>query len=386
MKIAVHPGGPVIEQFVGRDATEVFKGFHKKHISKHRMPVGIYERDLNDPAAEEFGKLHKYFIDNGYFNTNLKWFAMKISIAFALLSLSVVLVTSCDFWAIHYLGAIFLAAFWHQSGFFMHDFMHNHVFHEHRLDQWFGTFFGTLCFGVSGSWWGDEHFVHHVLTNTVDYSTNFVDPQKNEVVWAQNQKIFPFHTTFWHKLAIQVQHLSFVPLCVGLGRIGIIIASFSTECRLHEWMAGFLHRICLSAMLSFLPTWREVFMFYAIAAVCQGVLHIQLLVSHYSKPFCEQHKICNEVNWYRMQVECNINIVNPIWMDWFHGSLNFHIEHHLFPTMPRHNYRAASKHVKRACKTVGIMYDECSSTEAFIRTIKNMKDLSILFSHIIDPR
>lgn len=27
------------------------------------------------------------------------------------------------------------------------------------------------------------------------------------------------------------------------------------------------------------------------------------------------------------------------WMDWFHGGLQFQLEHHLFPRVPRHNLR-----------------------------------------------
>ena len=33
----------------------------------------------------------------------------------------------------------------------------------------------------------------------------------------------------------------------------------------------------------------------------------------------------------------------PPWMDWFHGGLQFQIEHHIFPRAPRHRLRAISK-------------------------------------------
>lgn len=46
----------------------------------------------------------------------------------------------------------------------------------------------------------------------------------------------------------------------------------------------------------------------------------------------------------------------PEWMDWFHGGLQFQIEHHLFPRMPRHNLRAASKLVRRACREAELHY------------------------------
>lgn len=46
----------------------------------------------------------------------------------------------------------------------------------------------------------------------------------------------------------------------------------------------------------------------------------------------------------------------PVWLDWFHGGLQFQIEHHLFPRMPRHNLRAAARHVRAACQQLGLEY------------------------------
>ena len=50
-------------------------------------------------------------------------------------------------------GAVLLAGFWQQSGFLMHDLMHNQLFHHRKLDQALGWLFGCVCFGVSSKWW-----------------------------------------------------------------------------------------------------------------------------------------------------------------------------------------------------------------------------------------
>ena len=57
-----------------------------------------------------------------------------------------------------------------------------------------------------------------------------------------------------------------------------------------------------------------------------------------------------------MQVRGTMNWSCPECFDWFHGGLQFQIEHHLFPRMPRHNLRKASKLVKPACERVGLIY------------------------------
>jgi len=39
-----------------------------------------------------------------------------------------------------------------------------------------------------------------------------------------------------------------------------------------------------------------------------------------------------------LQVNATCNVEGGRFNDWFTGHLNYQIEHHLFPTMPRHNY------------------------------------------------
>ncbi|KAK9241493.1 hypothetical protein V1506DRAFT_510390, partial [Lipomyces tetrasporus] len=51
-----------------------------------------------------------------------------------------------------------------------------------------------------------------------------------------------------------------------------------------------------------------------------------------------------------MDVDC------PAWLDFLHGGLQFQAVHHLFPRMPRHNFRAAQKHVIDFCKITGVEY------------------------------
>lgn len=78
-------------------------------------------------------------------------------------------------------------------------------------------------------------------------------------------------------------------------------------------------------------------------------------------------------------VEANINIVSPRWMDWFHGGLNFHIEHHCFPRLPRNRYREVSLMIKKICAENGIHYDECGFTTAVKRTLSQLKSVSDIF-------
>ena len=62
-------------------------------------------------------------------------------------------------------------------------------------------------------------------------------------------------------------------------------------------------------------------------------------------------------SWAKRQTEVNINLKCSRWFDWWFGGLHFHIEHHVFPRMPRYNLRLISKDIKALMKDHGVFYD-----------------------------
>ena len=378
-----HPGGDIIREFVGRDATAVFHAFHEHSVLKHRRPCAEMETKRNTKELA-FSELREYFDREGYFKTDYCWYAKKFLVLIAILILCITLVTQFEFMPFRYLGAVALAAFWQQSGFFMHDFEHNQFTRNRHWDRNLGTIFATLCFGISGDWWRSDHFVHHSMTNYVSPERNFYDPQQRELIWAQNEKLWPFFTSKLEQLCIKVQHISFLPVCIILGRFGIIIRSMKDERSPSQLIAFVLHMTWVGYLLSYLPSTREMLIFYLIASFLQGILHIQLLISHYSKEFHYQRDVTVTQNWYQSQIASNIDITCPWWFDWFHGGLNFHLVHHLYPRMPRNNFRRATEHVKRVCEEQNLHYDHCGWFEAVSRTVKHLKVMATLFK--LDPR
>ena len=51
------------------------------------------------------------------------------------------------------------------------------------------------------------------------------------------------------------------------------------------------------------------------------------------------------------------------------GGLNCQIEHHLFPSLPRHNLRAAQRQVMLLCKKHGLVYEACGMLEGTGRVL-----------------
>ena len=62
----------------------------------------------------------------------------------------------------------------------------------------------------------------------------------------------------------------------------------------------------------------------------------------------------------RAQIVTSRNIRGDWWTDLLFGSLNYQVEHHLFPRMPRNRLRRSSVIVQAFCAEIGVPYHETS--------------------------
>jgi delta8-fatty-acid desaturase len=352
-------------------------------------PRGAPDRwDRAAPGGDAFEaawlSLSDKFERDGLYTTSAWWIASRFALvavfllaavagsrAYAYAELSPSAATAC-----FVLGAVGLAGFWQQSGFLMHDFMHSHVFHNRVLDHRFGWFFGCCGFGVCSKWWRDEHHEHHIFTNTVLPGVGCTDPQfEPPEFWAQNAVFFDVHKCppWALRHVLRIQHLLFLPVAIGLGPIGIKIDALVGESRASEYAGVLLHFLFVGWMLSVFDTWREAATFYAVGSVCVGVLSLQLLISHMSQPVSHKDEAKVEGNWARRQAGAVIDVLSPGWLDWFHGGLNLHSVHHLFPRMCRQHYRLAHPQLVALCRTHGVDLQVMGWAECVANSVRHFR-------------
>jgi len=65
-----------------------------------------------------------------------------------------------------------------------------------------------------------------------------------------------------------------------------------------------------------------------------------------------------KLDFLRRQVLMSRNIRGGRFVDVFMGGLNYQVEHHLFPSMPRPHLRAAAPLVRAHCESLGVAYTE----------------------------
>jgi fatty acid desaturase len=76
----------------------------------------------------------------------------------------------------------------------------------------------------------------------------------------------------------------------------------------------------------------------------------------------------------RRQVTTARNISGGPLTTFMLGGLNYQIEHHLFPSMPRPNLRRVQGLVRDFCTATGLSYSEESFVESFRQIIHHLSD------------
>ena len=109
--------------------------------------------------------------------------------------------------------------------------------------------------------------------------------------------------------------------------------------------------------------------------VAAGILHIQLLLSHMDvNTHTEEEE--DAAGFFRHQCEVSRNIDVPWYENWFHGGLEYQIEHHLFPQLPRHELHVVKPLVEELCAKHGVIYRSDKFTDAIAGVVGNLRQLA----------
>jgi len=108
--------------------------------------------------------------------------------------------------------------------------------------------------------------------------------------------------------------------------------------------------------------WRGVGMFIGSHIVASLYLAAIIAPNHKGMPVWAKGR---KLSFLEREVLSSRNVnSHPIW-DFLYGGLNYQIEHHLFPTMPRVHLKQARSIVKPFCSTHSLPYEEVSPIASY---------------------
>ncbi|XP_021107510.1 fatty acid desaturase 3 isoform X2 [Heterocephalus glaber] len=348
------PNRPVIPT-----SQEAFHAFHQdlSFVRKFLRPLLIGELAPEEPGQdgpqnarliEDFRALCQTAKDMHLFEADPGFFALMLGHILAMELLAWLLVYLLGpGWVPSTLAALVL-------GISQHDLGHASVFPTPRWNRVAQQFVMGQLKGFSAHWWNFRHFQHHAKPNVfhkdpdVTLAPVFLLGESSVEYGRKKRRYLPYNH----------QHLYFFLIGPPL----LTLVNFEVENLVYMlvclqwadllWAASFYARF----FLAYIP-------FHGVQGALLLYVAVRVLESHWFVWVTQMNHIPKDIgqekhrDWVSLQLAATCNVEPSPFIDWFSGHLNFQIEHHLFPTMPRHNYRRVAPLVQALCARHGLLYE-----------------------------
>jgi fatty acid desaturase len=263
-----------------------------------------------------------------------------------------------DSWAS--LGIAALLAFLStQVVFFGHDAGHQQIFVSRRANRRVGLLVANVLTGMSFGWWVPKHNAHHAHPNVIGRDP---DIGVGAVALAFTADSVRDRQGAGRVLA-RYQAWLFFPLLllegVGLRVSGVddLLRRRDRSAVIEGMLIGLYAILYLTAVLWVLSPLRAL----AFVAVQQGLFGLYLgctfAPNHKGMPVLADD---SDLGFVRRQVITSRNLTGGRVIAFLFGGLNYQIEHHLFPAMPRPNLGRARSIIQVFCSDHEIAYHESS--------------------------
>jgi fatty acid desaturase len=270
-----------------------------------------------------------------------------------------------------------------QLAFIGHDAGHNQVFGTRRRNRLLGLIVGNALIGLSFGWWVPKHNAHHAHPNELGRDPDIGDGAV--LAWPDAPGHGPGPLAWW---LARWQAPLFFPLML-LRSGGMHVLGIRRLLRRRDRAAAaeaaliVLHAaLYLTVVLWVLSPLRAL----AFVAVQQAVFSLYLGIS-----FAPNHKAmpligsATGAGFARRQVVTARNISGGRLTTFMLGGLNYQIEHHLFPSMPRPNLRRVQGLVRDFCAATDLGYSQESFAGSFRQIIHHLSDAGAAASRVQAP-
>jgi fatty acid desaturase len=303
----------------------------------------------------DYAELRRRVQQEGLLDRRPRYYLAKIVVLAALLAAGgAAFVLLGDSW--YQIGvAVYLAAVFGQIGFFGHEAGHRQIFRSRRLNDAAGLVLGDLLIGLSFGWWTGKHNRHHAHPNLPGR-----DPDITIAVLAFTRD----QARAWRgpaRILVRYQAYFFFPLLLfeALSMHVISVAALLSGRVRGRWPELVLLTVhftgyCAAVLLVLSPLRALVFV-----AVQQGLFGLYLgcafAPNHKGMPVLSEQ---DKMDFLRRQVTTSRNVSGGPLVETLLGGLNYQIEHHLFPSMPRPCLRRSRVLVRAYCAQIGVPYCE----------------------------
>jgi len=265
-----------------------------------------------------------------------------------------------------------------QFAFLGHEASHRQVLASGPANDRLGRLLANVFVGISYSWWMNKHTRHHGNPNRVGKDP---DIALGNVAFTTEDAAGSRGFRAW---MIRRQGWLFYPLLILVGldlhqasirslferrqirgralEIGMIFARFAVYLGVLFWL------LPLGMAFAFIGVQLAVFGVYMGASFAPNHIGMPIVPAETRLDFLDK------------QVLTSRNVSGGWWMTALMGGLNYQIEHHLFPSMPRPHLHRARALVRQHCREHDVRYTETSLREALTIVVRYMNDVGLAAS------
>jgi fatty acid desaturase len=327
------------------------------------------------PAARsrsDFGPLRAIINNENLLERRTGWYARKAGwlLLAMVLTVDALLLLSGSWWAL--LLAPVAAMISAQISFLGHDAGHQQISSSRRVNRVIGIVTANVLAGISYGWWQDKHLRHHANPNHEG-----LDPDVGEGVIAWSEEQAAKKTGFARWFA-RHQAGFFFPLLTLEGwnlHVAGMRSLRARPARTRTWELGLL-------VLHFGVYFAFLFVFLTpLQAILFILIHQGLYGLNLGAAFAPNHKgmemppAGSRLDHLRKQVLTSRDVTGGPLVDFFLGGLNYQIEHHLFPSMPRPNLKVAQPLIQDYCALVDLPYRASGVIDSYGQCLAYMRKI-----------
>ena len=298
------------------------------------------------------------------------YYALCISANLSMLGLCLILLVLLrDPWLVA-LDAVGLGLVSGQLGFQLHDAGHKQMFERNSLNDLVGYLTGNLLLGMSYGWWVDKHNRHHAHPNTEDkdpdidigalaFTAGQARAKRSRVTRfiARHQRYLFFPLLLLE--AVQL-HASSIQALAGRG----------LRHRIWETLMLGLHGASYVTVVLLVLSPLKAAVFILVQQALFGLyLGCSFAPNHKGMPMLAAD---DQSDFLRRQVLTARNVRGNWLVDFALGGLNYQIEHHLFPSMPRPNLRHAQPIIAQFCRQHGLSYSQTTLWRSYAQALHHL--------------
>jgi fatty acid desaturase len=317
----------------------------------------------------DFAELRRLVRQEGLLDRRPRYYLIKIAVVVALLAAGwAAFVALGDSW--YQVGvAVYLAVVFGQAGFLAHEAGHRQMFRSRRGNDAVGLVLGDLMIGLSYGWWIGKHNRHHAHPNVPGR-----DPDITVAVLAFTRE----QARGWRgpaRILVRYQAYFFFPLLL-FEALSIHVISLAAVARgqvRYRWLELALLIVHVAGYVAVVALVLSPLRAVVFVAVQQGLLGLYLgcafAPNHKGMPVPSEQ---DTLDFLRRQVITSRNVSGGRLVETMLGGLNYQIEHHLFPAMPRPCLRRCRVVVRAYCARIGLRYCETDLFGSYREVLRHL--------------